>query len=430
VVVSLLGLLLVNLASTQSLAIAMASGVLMVMLASVTLLPALLGFVGRSIDRLGMPHRKAHHTTSVTESRWYRWSRFVQRRPWPIAIVGLVVLLVLAAPVLSMRLGFGDAGNRPTSDTTRRAYDTIAGGFGPGFNGPLFVVADLRDVPPAQRPDVITRLGVDVARDPDVQAASPPIPRKDGSVVLVQLFPKTSPQDKRTEDLVHRLRDRVAPTVEGSTGATVLVGGATAAAIDFSEYTSRRLPQFIGAVLLLSFLLLLVVFRSLLVPLKAVIMNMLSIGASYGVIVAVFQWGWFQHALGLGETGPIEAWVPIMMFAIVFGLSMDYEVFLLSRIREEYDRTGDNATAVADGLARTARLITAAAAIMCFVFGGFMLSNDRSLTLMGLGLTTAVLVDASLVRLLLVPATMELLGDRNWWFPKALDRVLPRLAVD
>ncbi|MCU1378868.1 MAG: hypothetical protein JWN29_1851, partial [Acidimicrobiales bacterium] len=430
VVVSLLGLLLVNLASTQSLAIAMASGVLMVMLASITLLPALLGFVGRTIDRFGMPHRKGHHATTLTESRWYRWSRFVQRRPWPIAIVGLVVLLVLAAPVLSMRLGFGDAGNRPTSDTTRRAYDTIAAGFGPGFNGPLFVAADLRNVPPAQRPEVTARLGVDVARDPGVQAASPPIPSKDGSVVLVQLFPKTSPQDQRTEDLVHRLRDRVAPAIEGGTGAQVLVGGATAAAIDFSEYTSRRLPQFIGAVLVLSFLLLMVVFRSLLVPLKAVIMNMLSIGASYGVIVAVFQWGWLQHALGLGETGPIEAWVPIMMFAIVFGLSMDYEVFLLSRIREEYDRTHDNATAVADGLARTARLITAAAAIMCFVFGGFMLSADRSLTLMGLGLTAAVLVDATLVRLLLVPATMELLGDRNWWFPKALERVLPRLAVD
>ena len=428
VVISLLGLLLVGMASTRSLAVASSAGVLMVMLASLTLLPALLGFAGHTIDRFGLPHRRAA-TGDDSGSFWRRWSRFVQRRPWPVAIVGLVVLLALAAPVASMRLGFGDAGNRPSSDTARRAYDTISNGFGPGYNGPLFLAADLtgdRGVDEA----VLERLAGGVQADPGVAFATPAIPSEDGRVAFLQVFPTTAPQDEATSDLVHRIRDDVVPAAVSGTEADVLVGGVVAGAIDFSDMQTSRLPLFIGAVLLLSFLLLMAVFRSVLVPLKAVVMNMLSIGAAYGVVVAVFQWGWGAGLLGVGEPGPVEAWAPMMLFAIVFGLSMDYEVFLLSRIKEEYERTGDNATAVADGLARTARLITAAAAIMLFVFGGFVLSVDRALQLFGLGLAVAVFIDATVVRMLLVPATMELLGDRNWWLPQWLDRLLPQLRVE
>ncbi|MGD9797963.1 MAG: MMPL family transporter [Acidimicrobiia bacterium] len=427
VIISLLGLLIVGLDSMESLAVAMATGVFMVMAASVTLLPALLGFVGHNIDRLGLPHRQGRAERTGEQSVWWRWSRFVQRRPWPIAIVGLVVLLALSAPTLGIRLGFGDAGNRADGDTTRQAYDLLSDGFGPGFNGPMFLAVDL---PGDDRDDaaVLDRLssGLDGLRG--VALALPPIVNDAGDVAFLQVFPTTSPQSEDTEDLVHRIRGDVVPEAVRGTSADVLVGGITAAAIDFAEYTFDKLPQFIGAVLVLSFLLLMAVFRSLLVPVKAVIMNMLSIGAAYGVVVAIYQWGWLGDLLG--EPGPIDAWGPVMMFAVVFGLSMDYEVFLLSRMREEYLRTGDNATAVADGLARTARLITAAGAIMVFVFGGFLLSADRGLRMFGTGMATAVFIDATIVRLLLVPATMELLGDRNWWLPRRLQRVVPNLGME
>jgi RND superfamily putative drug exporter len=243
---------------------------------------------------------------------------------------------------------------------------------------------------------------------------------------LWQAFPTSSPQDEATTQLVHRLRNVELPT----TDIQVNVGGFTAGGIDFSAYLSQRLPILIGAVLILSFVLLMAVFRSLLVPLKAVIMNLLSVGAAYGVIVAIFQWGWLGGVFGLGKPGPVEAWAPMMLFAIVFGLSMDYEVFLLSRMKEEFDRTGDNGGAVADGLAATARVITAAALIMVCVFGAFVLGNDRQLKLFGLGMAVAVFVDATIVRMILVPATMELLGDRNWWIPKWLDRILPHINVE
>ena len=428
VIVSLLGLLLVGLASTRSLAVAASAGVLMVMLASLTLLPALLGFAGRNIDKLGLPHRR-HSTGDQGSSFWRRWSGVVQRRPWPAAATGLVVLLVLGAPVLSMRLGFGDAGNRPDTDTARRAYDLISEGFGPGFNGPLFLAADLTG-DAAVDTSILERLDARLQADEAVALTAPAVRASRSDVAMIQVFPTTSPQDEATSDLVHRLRDDIVPAAIGPTDSRILVGGAVAGAIDFSEVQADRLPLFIGSVLVLSFLLLLVVFRSVLVPLKAVVMNMLSIGAAYGVVVAAFQWGWGADLVGLGEPGPVEAWAPMMLFAIVFGLSMDYEVFLLSRIKEEYDRTGDNATAVAEGLATTARLITAAAAIMLFVFGGFVLSVDRALQLFGLGLAVAVFIDATVVRMLLVPATMELLGDRNWWLPRPLDRILPQLHIE
>jgi RND superfamily putative drug exporter len=428
VVIAMMGLLVFPTAVTQALAVAISAAVLIVMLASVTLLPAMLGFVGHNIDRLSI-HRKSHVARSGEASMWYRWSRTIQRRPWPAAIIGLVVLVVLAAPVFAMRLGFGDTGNRPETDTTRRAYDLLSQGFGPGANGPLFLALDLPG-DDGQDQQVADRLSQALDDDEGVAFAIPPVINDQGDVGFVQVFPTTSPQDKETNHLVHRLRDKVVPTVVEGTDADVLIGGAPAGVVDFAEFQAARLPVFIAAVLLLSFLLLMAVFRSVLVPLKAVIMNMLSIGASYGVIVAIFQWGWGASALGLGKEGPIEAWAPMMLFAIIFGLSMDYEVFLLSRIKEEYNRTGDNATAVADGLARTARLITAAAAIMVCVFGAFMLNDERSLQMFGTGLAIAVLVDATVVRLLLVPATMELLGDRNWWIPGWLDRILPRIDVE
>ncbi|HET9608165.1 MAG TPA: MMPL family transporter [Acidimicrobiales bacterium] len=427
VVIAVLGLFVVGLAMVRGLAVGVSIGVLMTMLASLTLLPAVLGFVGTNVDRLGLPHRRRHEGAD-DRSVWYRWSRVIQRRPWPALVISAAVLVVLAVPVFSIRLGFGDAGNRPTSDTTRRAYDLVAEGFGPGANGPLLVVAEARegdiDLP------ALERVSAAANDTPGVAFAAPPVPNEAGDAAIIPVEPLTSPQDEATEVLVHTLRDDVIPEAVGDSPTTVAVGGSTASVVDFAEFTAARLPWFIGAVLLVSFVLLMVVFRSLLVPLKAVIMNLLSVGAAYGLIVAVFQWGWGRSLVGVGKEGPIDAWVPMMLFAVIFGLSMDYEVFLLSRIREEYDRTRDNATAVANGLAATARVITAAAAIMFCVFGAFVLGADRSLKLFGLGLALAVLLDATVVRLVLVPSTMELLGDRNWWLPRWLDRLLPVVHVE
>ncbi len=427
VVISLLGMLLIGLNAIHGLAVGTALAVLLTMAASVTLVPAMLGFVGRNIDKLGLPHRKRAEG-EYRESFWYRWSRVIQRDPWPAAVAGLVALLLLAAPVLSLRLGFSDTGNRPTTDTTRRGYDLLSKGFGPGSNSPFVLVAELprgqQDLP------VLQRLAQRLNQTPGVRLATPPQPNRAGDAAVMTVVPTTSPQDKATADLVDRLRHEGIPAVTAGSGVNVKVGGLTPISNDFSAYTQRRLPIFIGAVLLLSFLLLMTVFRSVLVPLKAVIVNLLSIGAAYGVVVAVFQWGWGRSLVGVGKEGPIEAWAPMMLFAIVFGLSMDYEVFLLSRIKEEYDRSGDNAQAVADGLAATARVITAAAAIMFCVFGSFVLGHERALKLFGMGLAVAVLVDATIVRLVLVPATMELLGDRNWWLPKWLERNLPTVHVE
>jgi RND superfamily putative drug exporter len=345
-----------------------------------------------------------------------------------VGLVGLVALLVLTVPVVSMRLAFADAGNRPTSDTTRRAYDLIDEGFGPGANGPLLLAARTPGGPSDLQ--TLDALSDELNQTRGVQFASPPVPSEQGDAAIIQIQPTTSPQDEATEQLVHRLRDDVIPPAIASTDLTVELGGGTAAVVDYADYTAARLPWFVAAVLVLSFVLLTVVFRSLLVPLKAVAMNLLSVGAAYGVLVAVFQWGWGASLIGLGKEGPIDLWVPTMLFGVIFGLSMDYEVFLLSRIREDYDRTHDNATAVANGLAATARVITAAAAIMFCVFAAFVLGQDRALKMFGLGLATAVLLDATVVRLMLVPATMELLGDRNWWLPRWLNRILPQLDLE
>ena len=424
VVISLLGLFVVGLSFIRGMATGAAVAVLIVMLASVTLLPAVLGFVGHTIDKWALPH--ARKQTVTKDSLWVRWSRTLQRRPWTAAIVGLVILLVLAIPAVSLRLGVADAGNDPTSQTTRRAYDLLAEGFGPGSSGPLLVVAET-DGP--QQQAAMAQLAEDLAAAPGVESVSPVVTNADGTAALISVQPTGSPQDDSTTKLVHHLREDVVPAATEGTGVKAYVGGQTSIGIDLSDQLGARLPWFFVAVLTLSFLLLLVVFRSLLVPLKAVIMNLLSIGAAYGVMIAVFQWGWAKDVFGVGQAGPIEAWIPMMLFAIVFGLSMDYEVFLLSRIKEEYDVTGDNSTAVAHGLAYTARLITAAAAIMICIFGSFVLGDLRVLKMIGFGLAVAVLIDATIVRLVLVPATMELLGDRNWWLPSWLGW-LPRLNVE
>jgi putative drug exporter of the RND superfamily len=357
----------------------------------------------------------------------YRWSRIIQHHPWPAAVAGSALLVLLALPVFGLRLGFSDEGNYPESTSTRRAYDLIAEGFGPGYNGQLLLASEVDN---GVTPDEIDAITAALQAEPGVALAIGPIPNGEArSAVMWQVRPTTSPQDSATTDLVHRLRDEVIPTATAGTGLEVAVSGAVAMNVDFTDYLGARLPVFFAAVLLLSFLLLMVVFRSLLVPLKAVVMNLLGIGAAYGVIVAVFQWGWGAGLLGIAGA-PIEPFMPMMLFAIVFGLSMDYEVFLLSRIKEDWDRTRDSHASVANGLAATARVITAAAAIMIVVFGAFALNDTRVIKMAGVGLAVAVFLDATVIRMLLVPATMELLGDRNWWLPAWLDRLLPSIDVE
>ena len=473
VVISLLGMLIMGVSFMNGMAVGASITVLFTMIASVTLLPALLGFVGERVEvtrwrgviaaglvalalvgvglkqnalliaaplgglvllagsfipffKRPLPTRRVK---PMPETLPYKWSRWVQRRPWLSLVIGVGVLGALTLPVLGLRLGFADEGNYPSDTTTRRAYDLLAQGFGPGFNGPLTLVAAV-DSP--EQLAAAQALSDVLATTPGVVSVSPAVPNDVAAptAVLWNLYPTGSPQSAEAADLVERLRGDVVPSVVGESGLDVKVTGSVAVNVDFSSYLADRLPVFFAVVLLLSFVLLMAVFRSLLVPLKAVLMNLLSIGAAYGAVVAVFQRGWGASLIGLGGSAPIDPWLPVMMFAIVFGLSMDYEVFLLSRVKEEYDRTGDNELAVADGLAKTARVITAAAAIMVFVFGSFVLDPTRSIKMFGFGLAVAVFLDATVVRMLLVPATMELLGDRNWWLPRWLNRIVPKIDVE
>jgi RND superfamily putative drug exporter len=477
VVISMLGLLLVGIGWVGGVGVAVSATVLATMLASATLLPALLGLAQARVEvtrwrglfaagfgaiallgaGLGFaplaavgsvlalftliaslavrPLRRPVPRRSPAPLRqtWpYRWSRTIQRRPWPWLLAASVVLLVLASPVTSIRLGWPDEGNFPEDTYTRQAYELTAEAFGEGFNGPFLITAVPGPSGSTGDPTgAVEELQRTLARTPGVATVTPALPDDPGvpQAYLMNLVPTTGPQDEATTDLIRSLRDDVIPAAMAGTGLEVDVTGLSATNIDTTDYLAGRMLVFFGAVLALSFVLLAMVFRSLLVPLKAVVMNVMSIAAAYGVVVAVFQWGWGSQLLGL-EPGPINPYVPMMLFAVVFGLSMDYEVFLLSRVREEYGRTGDASTSVADGLAATARVITAAAAIMVVVFASFMLEDVRDIKVFGLGLAVAVLLDATLVRMALVPATMELLGDRNWWLPRWLDRVLPRLDVE
>jgi RND superfamily putative drug exporter len=432
VVISIFGLVLMGRDYLWGVALAASLAVSVVVFASVTILPALLGFVGRSIDRLRLPWFR--HDVDGRRTLSWRWSRIMQRRPLAAGLGALGVLLVLAAPATGLRLGMPDAGNGSTDLTSRRAYDLMGEAFGPGANGPLLVAVDLRSGASATdagwAPRTVDRIAHDLQATDGVATVLPPALNDAGDAAVLTVIPATGPQDEATERLVHTLRDEVLPGALGGTGAEASVGGVTAAFIDDSEATASRLPLFIGGVVALSFLLLMSVFRSLAVAIKAAVMNLLSIGAAYGVMAMAAGGGWVGQLVGIENATPVPAWLPMFMFAILFGLSMDYEVFLLSRVREEYVRTGDNRRAVADGLANTARVITAAAAIMVTVFGAFVLEDAVFLKLAGIGLATAVFVDATVVRLVLVPATMELLGDRNWWLPRWLDHLLPHVDVE
>ncbi|MGA6165245.1 MMPL family transporter [Amycolatopsis magusensis] len=406
VIIALAGLLVLGLGSLRGVALAVAMTVLLTMLAAVTLLPALLTVFGRRIERAVTQRGKAHG------DRWRKWGALVQRRPWAPLLLAVAALGVLSLPALGMRLGFADAGTESPEQPTRQAYDLLAEGFGPGFNGPLIVVAEGGD------PAALSRVLEDT---PGVDTST----TTGAAVSTTLVFPESGPQDEATHELLTRLRGEVLPALEARTGGEYLVGGSTAAADDFATAVAERLPLFIGVVVLLSALLLLVVFRSILVPVKAAVLNLLSIGASLGVITLVFGEGWFG-----AQPGPIEAFVPVMIFAIVFGLSMDYEVFLVSRMHEEWRRSGDAARAVREGLANTGGVITAAAAIMIVVFGAFVLSADRMLQQFGLGLAVAVLLDAVVIRCLIVPAVMRLFGAKAWWLPTWLDRRLPKVALE
>ena len=434
VVISLFGLFLIGQAYMIGLATACIAAVLMVLIAALTLLPAMLGFAGNAIDKLHVPRLLQTGGPPPPNGFWYRWSRFVQRRAWVTGALAVLVLVVLALPLFSMRLAFTDAGNDPTNLTTRQAYDLLAQGFGPGFNGPLVIAAAMNGPAGGTAANVAT---VDhlqqavTAHHAGIAFVTPPEFNRGHTGAVIIVYPTTSPQSSQTEALVQTLRNEViAPVVRGTT-VDAQVGGQTAASIDAANFLGHRLFVVIGAVLILSFLLLMVVFRSLVLPLKAVIMNLFSVGAAYGVMVAVFQWGWAGRIIGIGETGPIDPWIPVALFVVLFGLSMDYEVFLLSRIREEWLRTHDNSLAVADGLAVTGRIITAAAAIMFCVFASFVIKDPlHVLKVFGLGLATAVLVDATIVRMMLVPSIMEILGPVNWWMPARMDRSLPTIGTE
>ena len=428
VVIAVLGLFLTGLTYMYSVAISASLAVLVVMLAAVSLLPALLSYLGPKVDRLHIPFLgRALKTEGNGESPAARWSHAVQRRPWTAAIAATVLLLALAAPALGMRLGFPDAGNDPPDTMTRQAYDLNTEGFGPGTNGPLVIAAELPD---ASSKSTIDAFAEQVRSEPGVAFVTAPRINADGNAALITVIPKTSPQDKRTEDLVNHLRDDVVPEELGPTGITAQIGGVTAALEDQSEYMKDRLPLFTAGVVGLSFLLLLVAFHSPLISLKAAVMNLLSVSAAYGVMTMVAEGGPVAELIGIDHEVPVAPFMPVMTFAILFGLSMDYEVFLISRIREEYLKDGNTRRAIADGVAKTARVITAAAAIMVVVFLAFLAAPDVFLKLFGIGLASAIFLDATIVRMVLVPAVMQLLGDRNWWIPNWLERILPRLDVE
>jgi RND superfamily putative drug exporter len=430
VVIAVLGLCLTGLPYMYGVAISASLAVLVVMLAAVTLLPALLSYLGPRVDRLRIPFLgRTLKAEGDGESPAARWSHTVQRHPWIAAIAATAVLLALAAPALGMRLGFPDAGNDPPDTMTRQAYDLNTEGFGPGTNGPLVIGAEL----PAGDPNATSEIDSFANRlrgEPGIEFVPDPVVNEAGDAAIVTVIPTGSPQDEEVTDLVHRLRDDVVPEELGGTGITAEIGGITAALEDQSDYITDKMPLFIAAVVGLSFLLLLVAFHSPFISLKAGVMNLLSVGAAYGVMTLVAQGGPVGELIGIDHEVPIAPFMPVMMFAILFGLSMDYEVFLISRIREEYLKDGDTRRAVADGLAKTARVITAAAAIMVVVFLAFVTAPDVFLKLFGIGLAAAIFLDATIVRMVLVPAVMQLLGKRNWWIPEWLERILPRLDVE
>jgi putative drug exporter of the RND superfamily len=421
VVIALLGMFALGVSLLNGAAVAAAIGVVLVLAASLTLLPAFLSLIGRRVGEVGK-RQAARDADGTRPGFWLRWVQRVQRRPVLTAIAATGLMLALAAPALGLRLASSDAGNDPANQTTRQAYDLLAKGFGPGFNGPLQLAVAL-----PQRHDsaALGELTHALRTTPGIVSVAPPRLNATGTTAAVVAYPTTSPQSSQTSSLVMRLRDHLIPPVEHSTGARVYVGGATASQVDFSHVLASKLPLFIGVVVAVAALLLLLVFRSLVIPVQAALMNLLSIGASLGIIQAVFERGWFGV-----QPGPIDAFIPVLTFAIVFGLSMDYEVFLVSRVHEEWQTRRDASAAVREGLSRTGRVITAAAAVMVAVFGAFAISGDRVLEMFGLAMASAVLLDAVVVRLLLLPAVLQILGPTTWALPRWLDRRLPRVAIE
>jgi RND superfamily putative drug exporter len=424
VIVAICGLALSGIWAIGVMGFGVALAVAVTVLAALTLLPALLRVLGTHARSSRFRILRGSARREYRGAR--RWAAVVVRHPVVSAGGALVLLLALATPVLSLRLGQTDDGTAPRSSSERRAFDLLADGFGPGFNGPLLVVADGAGI---SLPGALDGVREAIAATDGVARVSEPRFNSDGDVAVIEAYPTTAPHASETADLVEHLRNDVMPDVRPD-NARVLITGSTAANVDVANELSSRLPTVIATVTFVSFLLLMVAFRSVLVPLKAAIMNLLSIGVGYGVLVAVFQWGWAKDLIGLSETVPIVSWVPLLTFAILFGLSMDYEVFLISSIREAHQRHGDNRQAVVDGLSATARIISAAAFIMLVVFGSFILYPDPTVKMVGLGLAVSVFVDATVVRMVLVPAAMVLLGEANWWLPRWLDRILPTVDLE
>jgi RND superfamily putative drug exporter len=429
VIIAIMGLRLAQLPYITTLGDTAAVVVAVMVLAAITLLPALTGLVGHRIDSLRIPMPGRGRADDPNRSVWAKLARTVCGNPWLFGSLSVALLLVLAIPLNSMQLGIADDGTDPESTTQRQAYDLLTEGFGPGVNGPLIVTVEIPKDATGTNKSLMT-IDTDVSNTKDVATVFPPQTSPDGRVALLYVIPDSGPESGRTERLVSDLRESVLPDATRGTGLEALVGGVTAAYVDLSDRVQSRLPWFIGAVVLLSFLVLMFAFHSVVVPLTAAVMNLLSVGAAYGVVVAVFQWGWGRSLLGVEQAVPISPFVPMMMFAILFGLSMDYQVFLLTRVREEYDHSGDARGSVVSGVASTARVITSAALIMIAVFLSFLLDPQPTVKMFGLGLAVAVFLDATVVRLVLVPSVMQILGGVNWWLPRWLDRILPRVALD
>ena len=425
VCISMLGLFTVDLSFLSGVGVAASISVIVSMIASLTLLPALLSIIGKNIDRLKIPFKKLHAEEEGGKG-WKKWADKIQAHPVRWAVSSTLILLFICVPVTQIRLGASDSGNDAVGTTTRQAYDTLAKGFGPGFNGPITMLVDVSN----QKSADSTSQVIDIIKaQPDAAAVLPAIPTQDGKYQLITVYPKSSPQSEATSDFISGLREDVIPQIRKETGVSIQVGGLVAIFKDFGDVLTSKLLKFILSVVILSMLLLMILFRSILIPIKAAAMNLLSICAAFGVVVAGFQWGWFEPIFGT-SAGPIESFLPIMLFAILFGLSMDYEVFLVSRIHEEWIKSRNSKDSVSKGLAATGSIITAAAAIMIVVFMAFVVLGERTIQLFGVGLAVAVLIDATIIRSTLVPSLMQLAGKWNWYLPNFIERKLPKVRLE